>query len=135
MVGDGTQRVDLVHVDDLSRLLLRALEEPRAIGRAYNVTNPDNPSWNELLEAVEGELGVRTPVRHLPHALAFALAGLLELASAVTGTEPRLTRYSVRVMGKNYNYVADAAQSDIGFGDSIALPEGGRGCLGALSSP
>lgn len=124
MVGDGKQTVDLVHVEDLARFVMQVLEQPCSFGRTYSLTNPANPSWNELLECVKRELKITTPIRHLPYAVAYRLAGLMEFFSRMRGTEPRLTRDTMRVVGRQYHYVTEAAQNEKGFTPTIDLLEG-----------
>ena len=127
--GDGTQSVDLVHVDDLVACVLRVRQEPRTAGKAYNLTNPQNPSWNEMIAMVCAETGLPLPRGHLPFRTAFLLAGIMELLSRLSGKPPRLNRYTLRVVGRPYRYLTDAAQRDLGFAPSIGLLDGLRQCL------
>jgi nucleoside-diphosphate-sugar epimerase len=45
--GDGY--CNLVHVGDVVMAILRALKEPGADGRAFNLSIPEPPTWNEFL--------------------------------------------------------------------------------------
>ena len=45
--GDGF--CNLVHVGDVVAAILRALNEPGADGRAFNLSIPEPPTWNEFL--------------------------------------------------------------------------------------
>lgn len=98
----------------------------RAVGRTYNLNHPQNPTWNEFVEAVAGELGVPPPRRHLPYTVALAAAAALELAARLRGGEPRLTRYAVRVVGRAYDYRVDRARDELGFAPRVDLREGVR---------
>jgi nucleoside-diphosphate-sugar epimerase len=115
IIGRGSNTVDAVHVEDVADLVVRVLAEPRSIGRAYNVAHPANPSWRTLIEAVARVLGVPAPRGRMPYAAALAVAGALELAAALRGAEPRLTRYAVRVVGRQYRYDATRAERELGF--------------------
>ena len=128
-IGDGEQPVDLVHVDDLAAFVLRVLEEPRSIGRTYNLANPSNPSWNEMVKTLCAELGIPAPEKHISYGTAFRLAGYMELLSKLAGKPPRLSRYSVRLVGRPYNYLIDAARQELGFVPSIELLAGLKECL------
>jgi nucleoside-diphosphate-sugar epimerase len=127
--GDGEQTVDLIHVDDVAAFVLRVLEEPRSIGKIYNLTNLKNPSWNEMVQMVTSELGLPMPERHLAYSTAYRLAGIMEFLSHLTGKPPRLSRYSVRVVGRPYHYLIDAARQDLNFTPSIDLLAGLKECL------
>ena len=129
VIGDGEQTVDLIHVDDLAAFVLRALEEPKTIGRTYNMTNRGNPSWNAMVKELCSVLAIPAPKRHISYRTAYRLAGIMEAVSAVTGKPPRLNRYSVRVVGRPYDYLIDAAQRELGFTPSIDLMTGLQECL------
>ncbi|MBW2393566.1 MAG: NAD-dependent epimerase/dehydratase family protein [Deltaproteobacteria bacterium] len=115
IIGRGDHAVDALHVDDVVELLARILPDPRTFGRTYNVAQPANPAWNEFLPFFAEALGVPPPRDHLPYHVALALAGLFEAIAWLRGEEPRLTRYSVRVIGRPYNYVTDRAKRELGF--------------------
>lgn len=121
VVGPGTNIVDAVHVDDVARLVACTLANRESIGRVYNVNNPGNPTWSELVTGLATAVGAPPPGRRLPYGLAFLLAALMEAVSTLTGRPPRLTRYSVRVIGRRYRYVIDRAQKELGFRPRIAL--------------
>ncbi|MCP4035389.1 MAG: NAD-dependent epimerase/dehydratase family protein [bacterium] len=115
IIGRGTHAVDALHVDDVVELLARTLTDRRCFGRTYNVAQPSNPSWNEFLPRFAQALGVPPPRGHLPYAVAFLLAGILEWMARVRGGEPRLTRYGVRVIGRSYHYVAERVKRELDF--------------------
>lgn len=52
---------NLVHIDDVVRVVLAALRTPSAAGRAYNLAMSDAPRWNEYFIAYARALGA-TPV-------------------------------------------------------------------------
>ena len=78
---------------------------------------------------VTSELGLPMPERHLSYSTAYRLAGIMELFSHVTGKPPKLNRYSVRVVGRPYHYLIDAARQDLNFTPSIDLLAGLKACL------
>jgi nucleoside-diphosphate-sugar epimerase len=122
--GDGKNRVDLIHVDDLAELVSAVLRLPSTVGRTYNVTHPDNPTLHELVCELGRLKNVEPRVRYMPFPIAFSAAFLAEQAARYTGKEPRLNRYSVRVIGRNYNYVVDRMVRELGFLPRISLFEG-----------
>jgi nucleoside-diphosphate-sugar epimerase len=130
VVGEGDNRIDLVHVDDVADLVVAALRAPRSIGRVYNVAHPGNPTWGEFLPQVAALLGVAPPTTRLPYPVAYAAAWALEVAARVRGDTPRLTRYAVRVVGKAYDYPVARAQSELGFDPKVELMRGIAECLG-----
>jgi nucleoside-diphosphate-sugar epimerase len=65
--GDGG--CNLAFIDDLTATIVAALDAPGAAGRAFNVSGPEVPTWNEFLVRFGIALGA-TPVRRVtPRAL------------------------------------------------------------------
>jgi len=62
--GDGWS--NLVHVDDVCQAILRALQAPAAPGtaRAFNLTAPDSPRWNDYFADLALAIGA-TPLRRI----------------------------------------------------------------------
>ncbi len=126
IIGRGDNRVDAIHVEDVAEFVVRVLAEPRSVGGIYNLNHPDNPSWREFTEAAAAVLEVDPPRGHLSYRAALVVAGALELLAAATGRQPRLTRYAVRVIGRQYHYLTDRARDELGFEPRIDLLEGVR---------
>jgi nucleoside-diphosphate-sugar epimerase len=129
IIGRGDNRVDLIHIDDVAGAVLAVLARPESIGRAYNLNNPDNGSWRELLEFVAAQLDLPPARRHIPYPLALALAGILEAAARASGKPPRLTRYAVRVVGREYDYRVERIARELGFRPQVTLHRGLAACL------
>lgn len=68
--GDGTQVMDLIYVEDLADILVRALGKPAAWGEVYSAGTGRPTTVNEIAEAVWGACGQPLPLggvlRHLP---------------------------------------------------------------------
>jgi nucleoside-diphosphate-sugar epimerase len=128
IIGRGDNTVDLVHVDDVAAFLALTLTEPAASGHVYNLTNPVNCTWHELLETVAAEIGAPCPRQHIPYHLALIVAGAMETVALLTNQQPRLTRYAVRVVGRQYHYDTRRAEQ-LGFEPSVELRRGIRACL------
>lgn len=129
IIGDGNNRVDLIHVEDLARIVLSVLQDRKTIGQTYIVTNPNNPSWNEFLNEVCSLIDLPPVTHHIPYKLAYAAAWLMELAGKLSGKSPRLSRYAVRIVGLPCIYVTAKAEKELGFRPSISLIDGIRRCL------
>lgn len=62
--GDGTQTRDFVHVYDVADAFLRALEDPKAEGHAFNIGSGTPTSINELAETVLHTAGKDLQILH-----------------------------------------------------------------------
>ena len=54
---DGKQRRDFVHVEDIARAFLLALDHPRAAGEVYNVASGEDRSVEEVAALLAGAMG------------------------------------------------------------------------------
>ena len=70
--GDGSARLRPVHVDDAVELLIAALDEPRAVGRTYDVAGPETLPFDDFVAAVGRAQGRRRRALHVPAGLALA---------------------------------------------------------------
>ncbi len=61
--GDGF--CNLVHVDDVVQAVVRALENPGADGKAFNLSTAEPPTWNEFLTRFAAALRA-VPVQRIP---------------------------------------------------------------------
>jgi UDP-N-acetylglucosamine 4-epimerase len=61
--GDGSAARDYCHVDNVvqANLLAAAVEDPQALGQAYNVAVGQQATLNELFEIMRGQLAERLP--------------------------------------------------------------------------
>jgi nucleoside-diphosphate-sugar epimerase len=123
-IGDGRNLVDLTYVGNVVHALLLAAESRNAVGKTYTITNGEHaPLW-EVIRDVLQRLGLRNQLRAIPLALALSAAALMEARSALTGTEPLLTRYSVLILARTQTYDISAAQRELGYTPQISLADG-----------
>jgi len=79
VIGKGEYRLQPVAVENVSQGFIRALEEPKSIGKIYEVAGPEQLSMNELLRLIRHAVGKDwKPLLHLPIPLLRVLAGLLD---------------------------------------------------------
>jgi 2'-hydroxyisoflavone reductase len=60
--GDGHRLMQFVYVKDLVRAALRAMEEPAAVGEAFNVGNEKPLTQFELVQAMAAAAGKKQPI-------------------------------------------------------------------------
>lgn len=131
IVGDGKNRVDMVHVSNAVEAHLaaeRALQtdRPVAAGRAYFITN-DEPvflwDWiNHLLTA----LGEKPVQRHLTLGQARAAGGVCELIWKLFRLqgEPPMTRFVADELAKDHWFSIAAARRDLGYSPQVSMAAG-----------
>ena len=64
--GDGHRLMQFVYVNDLVHALVRALEEPRAVGEAFNIADPKPLTQVEFVERLAKIAGVEPVLVRVP---------------------------------------------------------------------
>ncbi len=131
IVGDGKNRVDMVHVEnaiDAHLLAERALLTPQsaAAGRAYFITNNEPVvlwDWiNHLLRALS-----QPPIeKKISLSTATAIGAVCETlwrCLPLSG-EPPMTRFIAAELAKEHWFNITAAQRDLGYKPRISMAEG-----------
>lgn len=66
MPGDGSRLMQFVYVQDLVTCCIRAIEEPSAVGEAFNVAHAGPVTQLELVEALAAAAGKTPEIVYLP---------------------------------------------------------------------
>lgn len=133
IVGSGTNRVDLTHIENvvdahlLAEAALLAPESPAA-GRAYFITNGEPVVlWkfiNDLCEAA----GIPPVRKSIGLPAAMAAGTVLELAWTLLRRrdDPPMTRFVAKELATDHFFSIDAARRDLGYSPRVSMAEGMR---------
>jgi NADH dehydrogenase len=108
IVGAGTQRLQPIWVEDLAEYFARAVEEPEAAGRTFEIGGPDAVTWNDFWGRLKRILGVRRPSIRLPVGVMRLQALLTERLPGAPVTRDQLTMLE---LGDNVVSNTDAADT------------------------
>lgn len=100
IVGDGTQRLQPVWVDNVAQAVAESLERAEAAGRTLELGGPEVVTWNELWARLKRAAGVRRPSVHVPFSVMRLQAALLEKLP-----NPPVTRDQLRMLQAGDNVV------------------------------
>jgi NADH dehydrogenase len=112
IIGPGTQRLQPIWVEDLAEYYARALSEPAAANRTFDLGGPDAVSWNEFWERLKRVLGVRRPSIHVPFGVMRAQAMVTERLPGAPVSRDQLTMLEL----------GDNVVGDSGAVDTFKLP-------------
>jgi nucleoside-diphosphate-sugar epimerase len=128
IVGSGRNALPLVYVSDVVRGLLLALDQPRALGEAYNIGNDLPLSQREFLSVLAREIGATPPRLRIPYRVLYTVASLAERYAELTRSkrEPIVTRHGVNLFGTDNRHAIDKAGRELGYTPQVPLTEGIR---------
>ena len=81
LFGDGSQRVSLVHIDDLTELLWHGGIHPAASSETFNIGGPDSIPMSEVLETISAHFKVHLNRIEWPEDMISSNQGHLALSS------------------------------------------------------
>ena len=117
--GSGNHLLQPIHVDDVARAIVDALDNDRTIGRAYNIAGKAPLTFNELVATIARLSGRRATRLHVPLAPAVFVARILERARiGLTVRSEQLLR-----LNEDKAFPCEDAARDFGF-SSRSFEEG-----------
>ena len=135
VIGDGTNRLNIVHAADVADGVVRAANsEDRSSNRAYNLSSEGVVTQREFLDAITSALGLPPITRRVPYGLAITGGFLMEAMGRLLGWRdpPFLTRYAVALIGRSTSYSIDRARQELGWSPRIHPFDGLRQVLAAM---
>jgi NADH dehydrogenase len=95
LVGDGTTEISPIHVDDVARILVAALEQPSSIGRTVVLRGPEVMPFHSLVDVVEDvSFKLRRPRVHFPAGLVRLVARFLAVVPGDLLTRERVALFT-----------------------------------------
>ncbi len=126
LIDGGRARVDLTYIDDAVEALVCALTRAEAVGGTFNVTSGDPQPLRDIVDALADGIGARRPTREVPYARALRFARALELVHrlALPRVEPRVTQYTLGLLGRTMTLDLSRARAVLGYGPRVPVREG-----------
>jgi 2-alkyl-3-oxoalkanoate reductase len=129
-VGDGTNQIDNIFVDNAAIAHIQAAEAMRAgspvCGSAYFISQGDPVNCWEWINEILKMAGLGRVKRSISYSWAYQLGHVLELYHEMFDiqTEPRMTRFLAAQLAKSHYFDTTRARRDFGFECPISFDEG-----------
>jgi NADH dehydrogenase len=88
--GTGEARFQPMYVDDWVECFMRAVENPGALGRTYELGGPGHLAYNTMVTDIAEAMGIRKPLLHIPMGLASLGVRILEKTPLSPATPEQL---------------------------------------------
>jgi nucleoside-diphosphate-sugar epimerase len=133
VVGDGTNRIDTVHVVNAAAAHLDGLDALRsrpeqAGGRAYFISQDEPVDCWDWIGRICQLGGVKPPQRRISYRSAYTLGAMLEHLYRITGqrSEPPMTRFVAAQLACDHYFDTTAARQRLGYHVRLTMDEGLR---------
>jgi nucleoside-diphosphate-sugar epimerase len=115
--GRADNHFPVVTIDDCVDAIVRAVNDERAIGRAYNVSGQRPIRLADIYGFVARHAGLAAPKLYLPTAMMIPAVGAFERIWKLLGRsgEPIATRIAIVVSGYDYAIDTTRAQRELGW--------------------
>jgi nucleoside-diphosphate-sugar epimerase len=125
-IDGGRNLLGLSHVDNLAHGCVLAAECADAGGQLYHVTDGEEISLRDALDALADAHGVPRPRRSLPYWAVYAAATLTELEARMRRRPkpPAMTRYGVRLVSCHCRYDIGKARRELRYAPRVTFADG-----------
>ena len=126
IIGSGTNKVDMVHVENVVDAHLLAEVSTKASGKAYFITNDEPVVLWDLINTLLVRLNKKPITQKIPLKLGLTLGSFAELIWALFGlkNEPPITRFIAAELAKDHWFNIHAAKTDLGYIPKISMKQG-----------
>lgn len=129
IVGDGTNKVDITHVENAALahiLAIDALAAGRAGGRAYFLSQGEPVELWPWINGVLTKIGIRPIDRHISISSAQRIGRLMESLWRVLpiAGEPPMTRFTAVELSHSHWFDISAARRDLGYEPEVSTEQG-----------
>ena len=129
IVGDGSNKVDISHVDNVADahiLAFEALQAGKANGKPYFLSQGEPVVLWDWLNGILSELNIPPVTKQISVGKAKSIGAVLEFVWKVFRLkgEPPMTRFVAVELAKSHFYNIDAAKQDLGYHPKVSTEAG-----------
>ena len=131
ILGDGTRELPLVYVDDVVNAIVLAAENSKFDGRVFHIVDRTHITQNQLVRDYISKNATGAKVIHLPVAVLYGLALVLEVLSRLLKRPAPLSIYRVKSALARMQFDCTRAENEIAWQPRIGIASGLRETMAA----
>lgn len=124
MIGTGTTRLHMVHVDDLVQGILLCGTRQEALGQTFLLAGPEAPTLNEIVSVAAEIVGVPPPSLRIPVWPVYSAAWLCEMVCVPLRVDPPIHRRRVGFFTHHREFDISKARRLLGYEPGVSVREG-----------
>lgn len=126
LIGDGENRLNVVHAANAAEAAILAAQNDHAIGEAYNCSHDGVLTQRRYFNMIATALGEPEITATIPYQVARNVALVLECFGHLCRAKhpPLVTRYAVWLMGRRCFFECDKIKEHLGWSSTIGYEEG-----------
>jgi nucleoside-diphosphate-sugar epimerase len=124
VIDGGKALLHPIYIDDMTAAFLLCAEQPRAIGRSYNLAGDHPVTIRELATAIAHTLRKELPGSSIPLWLANLASDIFAVIPGIKGERAPLTRSRVQFLTNSRVYDISRAKAELGYTPKVKLEEG-----------
>jgi len=136
IVGEGSNRVDMVHVENAvdAQLLAEKALDGAAAGRAYFITNDEPVVLWDWINGLLVALGEKPVTRKISLGAAQRIGAVCETLWRILPVkgEPPMTRFIAKELATDHWFDISAAKRDLGYAPRISMAQGTAELIASL---
>jgi nucleoside-diphosphate-sugar epimerase len=128
-IGDGQNKLSLIHVSDAAKAIVLAATSPKATGKAYNVAADEiSPTQREFVTRICELMDLPPPPSTVPYSVAYATGFASEGIAHLSRYHvcPPVTRLTVLLFGGSRRFSSDSIRTELGWQPAVSFEEGIR---------
>lgn len=124
MIGPGTTRLHMVHVDDMVQGIMLCGSQANALGQIFIISGPEAPTLNEIAATGADIMGVPRPKLHIPVWPVYTAGWLCEMLCVPFKIDPPLHRRRVGFFTHHREFDIGKARRLLGYAPRVSVREG-----------
>ncbi|CAN5261628.1 NAD-dependent epimerase/dehydratase family protein [soil metagenome] len=127
-IAKGKYALNTTYVGNIADAIFLALDNPKAVGEIFNITDGEFVSKRKFFETIADGLGLKRPRRQVPLPIAKLTARFLERRARRKNspTPPRVTQALIKFAGLNLDFSIAKARNVLGYNPAVGFDEGMR---------
>lgn len=124
LIGNGSNLLHFIHVDDLTNFFLLSATHPKAVGETFICGSPSAMTFKEMVDIISKYYQVSVKFIRFPAAPVFALGDFLEFICRPSGIEPPIYRRRLAFYTKDRSFNTTKMRELVAFSPKHTDEEG-----------